>query len=682
MDAMVSSKIITLVLACTVINIMSLFANVYLKQKSDLYLIVGLSFQHTDSELAASWERGREILPGAQFAVESINRSPDIFPGHTLRTIEVNIGRCDQQTHNFLLQFINFTFHQEFDIIGAVGIFCPTEVQIIAPLSDISRTSVKRESLKAAVKAAYNAIQSVSAIKLQALLEFLEVLDWRTIAVITDTNNTFFSTYVEYLYKASASIGSNVTVDVYNYAPNIIHLDLPRIVLVSVGRPLAVIELLCNAYKLDLMWPKQVWMLHTYHLEEFANINVNTSCNVEIALENVLIINEKTGAPNQFTDWLNSHKNYISKLSTYKNEPNVYSMILHDLVWSVALAVNDTLPEQFAAGMSSSGMSPLRQIRIIQVRNFTEIPIAVYSNGLTFSDPMFITNAPSGKLIRLFEGASLVYTILFTIEIIGGFVFVTVMLFGYSFFRQEPEIKSTSFTLSLLVFLGCYLLFVYLSILLYFHQPWATSDHTLDFLCISLNWFSGLGVSSAMIMVTLLVKIFRINHIFHRPSVSALSKRCSDTYLAIYVTLILLPMLLIHILWTVVDPYLGDLKTSAELNVIRYQKQCKSNYSLLWYALLTVYMTIIFLILMVVAFKMRKIKNSNFKDTKKVTVLVVCYFLDILITLTSWRILYTAVNAYLAAIVLHMGHFTLIMLIQILLFAPKVLPPFVRYIKK
>ena len=306
----------------------------------------------------------------------------------------------------------------------------------------------------------------------------------------------------------------------------------------------------------------------------------------------------------------------------------------------------------------------------------------MYSDQLTFIDPTFLSNAPSDKLLRVFEGVTFAYTAVFTIEIVGGFVFVTVMFFGYSFFRQEPEVKSTSFTLSLLVFLGCYLLFVYLSILLYFHQPWTTSSQTLDGLCISLNWFSGLGIPSALILVTALVKILRIYHIFSKPSATALTKRCSDTYLAIYVVLIISPVIFLHTIWTSVDPYLGFLKISAELNIIQYQKQCKSAYTMLWYSLLAIYMMIIFLILVIVAIKMRKIQKSHFKDTKKVVTLVSCYFIDLILTLACWRILYTAVNAHLAAIVLHIGHFTAIVLCQVLFFVPKVFPPLIRYIKK
>ena len=300
--------------------------------------MVGISLQHTDSELAASWERGREILRGAEIAIDSINWSPDILSGHTLHTIEVDIGKCNQQNYNFLLQFVNITFHHEVSIIGAVGIFCPIEMLIITSQSatTVTHTTEIRESLKSAVTATYydnTILQSTTTTKIQALLEFLDVLNWRTIAVITDKTDTFFSTYVEQLYKASVENGSNIIVKVYSYAPNISILDLPRIVVISVGRPLA-IELLCDVYKLDLMWPKHIWILHTYHLEEFADIDADycnniISCNIEMAMANVLIINEEVSAPTRFTDRHNYHtyQNSTSNTSTNKIKQNIYYTI-------------------------------------------------------------------------------------------------------------------------------------------------------------------------------------------------------------------------------------------------------------------------------------------------------------------------------------------------------------------
>ena len=635
---------------------------------SDAYLIVGLPLQCRDEPII--WERGDELLPGAEIAVETINSRPDVLPELTLHTVVIDIGRCGKQNtdQNFLLEFVNLTFHQHLNIIGAVGIFCPIEVQIITPpvLLGTSDSSGKEKVLKLATKASFTAnIGKPNQRIIEALFELFDVLGWRNIASITDD---FFFPVVEELHKVSASAHnySKVNVVVYNYAQGISQLDLQRIILVSIRAPLA-IELLCNALREDLMWPKHVWILHTHYLQEIANLNA--SCDVQQALENVLIINEDIPIPIHFTE------NYKKYTSTYQHESvNPYSYVLNELVWSVALAANGTLLSKI--------MWPKRGIKVVQVKNFSEIPVAMYSGRLMFSDPTFIVNAPSDKLLMVFEGATSVYTAIFTIEIIGSFIFVTVMLLGYSFFRHEPEVKSTSFSLSLLVFLGCYLFLVYLSILLYFHQPSPTSNQTLDILCISLNWFSGLGIPNALILVTSLVKTLRIYYIFKKPTATELSKTCSDTYLVIYVILIMSPLIFLHTLWTSIDPYLGSLKIISELNTIQYQKECKSTHTMLWYSLLAVYTITIFSILVVVAIRMRRIQKSHFNDTKKVIILVSCYFLNLILALSIWRVLYAAVNAYMAAIVLHIGHFTIIVLCQVFLFAPKVVPPLIRYIKK
>ena len=649
----------------------------------ELHLIVGLPLeQDLDTEAAASWERGREILPGAQIAVDSINDEPDILPGHKINITVVDVGRCGVQNYyyNFLLRYINLSYQQNNNFIGAVGIFCPTAVQIIArsPGNSYSNVALTKSNLHMVVEAvnSYKLGDHLGSIMIRALLEVLEALEWRNVAAITESNDAFYSNFVENFYRTSNK--RNITAVVYNYvhASNIIHQNLPRITILSV-RKHPVKEILCNAYKEGMVWPKHVWILHTYHLEDF--LKFNASCGVEMALENVIMLNEKVPMATQFTHLSNSSPTY----SQQKTETNSYSAILYELVWSMALAINESLGDELRVTRISDIMSIQKGINVVQVRNLTEIPVAEYHSGnLTFSEPLFKVNAPSDELLIITEGGSFTYTAIFVFEITAAFTFVTVMLFCYSCFRREPEVKSTSFSLSLLVFLGCYFMFVYLSILVYFHQPWSTSTETLNGLCISLNWFSGLGISSGLLLTTALVKIFRVCYIFTKRSPKKLSARCSDTYLALYVALLLLPMMFIHTLWTIVDPYLGVLKVSSELNIVRIQKECSSKYAILWYTLLTAYMSAIFITLLIVAMKMRKIQKSNFRDTKEVTILVIAYFADIISTITFWRILYTNVNAYYAAIVLHIGHITPILLCQMLLFAPKVLPPLARYVRE
>lgn len=227
----------------------------------DAYLIVGLPLQCKDESAAVIWERGEEISAGAQIAMEDINSRPDILPEHTLRIVEIDIGECGQQNnYNLLLEFVNTTFHQHLNVIGAVGIFCPTEVQISIPLLGTPDSWI---ILRSAVKAASTTnLGKPNQRIIQALFDFLEALEWSNIAAITANGDNYFFSLIEQLdTQTSASAvhnGSKVNMIVYDYDQSISQCDLPRIILVSIRSPLAIMELLCNAYREDLMWPKHV----------------------------------------------------------------------------------------------------------------------------------------------------------------------------------------------------------------------------------------------------------------------------------------------------------------------------------------------------------------------------------------------------------------------------------------
>ena len=94
--ASLSTSIIILI-AFTEIN--HQFANASYSSRC-AYLIFGLPLQsYSKDECAAVIrERGKEILPGVQIAVENINNRTDIWPGHTLHIVEVDVGKCGHAT--------------------------------------------------------------------------------------------------------------------------------------------------------------------------------------------------------------------------------------------------------------------------------------------------------------------------------------------------------------------------------------------------------------------------------------------------------------------------------------------------------------------------------------------------------------------------------------------------------
>ena len=258
-------------------------------------------------------------------------------------------------------------------------------------------------------------------------------------------------------------------------------------------------------------------------------------------------------------------------------------------------------------------------------------------------------------------------------------MFVTIMLIGYIYFRNEPEVKSTSFMLSLLIFFGCYLNLIVLLLLLYLDQPISISVVVLNTICGILPWISGLGVSTSLIIATVLVKLARVYHIFNRMTPKPLGKKSSDLFLAGYVLLILSPLVVILITWTVTDRFKITFRPSSMSGFI--QRQCLSDYLTIWIPLLVLNLVVLFLVLMIVALRSHHIREKHFRRTRRVNMFIFCLFFNIALPLSYWWLLEnlgTAVPLYIATIPLHIGHSGVVLLCQLLLIAPKLLMPLSR----
>ena len=208
-------------------------------------------------------------------------------------------------------------------------------------------------------------------------------------------------------------------------------------------------------------------------------------------------------------------------------------------------------------------------------------------------------------------------------------------------------------------------------------------EDTLNAICGLFPWISGLGISIALIIATVLVKLARVYHIFNRVTAKPMGKQNSDFVLAGYVLLILLPMIIILTTWMIADRFKITYQPSSQVGFT--QKQCLSDHLTIWLPLLVVYVILLFLVLATVAIKSRKIRQINFKDTKKVNMFVFCLFFDILLPLSFWWLLEnlgTSIPYYIAAIPLHLGHFGIVLLCQLLLIVPKLVTPFSRHLKR
>ena len=98
-----------------------------------LLVILNLKTCQQDSAWTPRWNRGLELLPAAQLAVERINQDPTILPGYNLELTELDTGTCDQgYPSDALFQFVNEITQEEQTLVGVVGAFCITLAKPVA----------------------------------------------------------------------------------------------------------------------------------------------------------------------------------------------------------------------------------------------------------------------------------------------------------------------------------------------------------------------------------------------------------------------------------------------------------------------------------------------------------------------------------------------------------------------
>lgn len=287
---------------------------------------------------------------------------------------------------------------------------------------------------------------------------------------------------------------------------------------------------------------------------------------------------------------------------------------------------------------------------------------------------------PKGKTtIHEFHSfkASIVIVLLLFITIL---IFLTIVLALYLYFRNEPEIKATSVSVSLCMFAGCYFKLFFVPCLLVETQPERIVGEVANFICIVLLWFSALGIPILLILASLFIKMVRVYVIFINPL--SYKKLCSNSFLFLYILLIMLPQLLILVLFSATDTFKNDVFKFNERSHIRIVEGCSSKHTIVWLGLMLVYIVTVTIALTVLAFKSSKVRYNNFQDTKATNAFTFLTIFIMIVGLAYWyffrnlKPLFTYIVEN--EVVLYTSHFTLPVLCQLFLFIPKVYPPLKR----
>lgn len=687
---------------------------------SKLQVVVVLPLEHGDWP-TSSWERGLEILPGAQLAIEHINQDHDILPGNQLELVVIDSGRCRKVLNkDLLIDFMNLTFYQDLNPIGIAGLLCSNSEQLLSNLAThmginltvLSSSALVMHDAQALVSSHHYRMLQSADIFVDAFSSLITHLGWSRIAVVTESTDTYFFSVAEALHDSTAV--SNA----YNVIPFIqFHEGLPlvqvfqelqrfnsRIIFLSASIS-ETIDVLCGANDRGLTWPDYAWIVHSI---SFADLEHVAACNIYKALEGIIMLEHRLSTenivPSEHYTWStynDYYRNYIKKLAELSSNkkvllrPNLYANLLHDSIWVYALALHSQmnasslqLPDSikklsFYGIVGSIHFNNNSEVRtgvdIFQAKNGTPVHEGYYNptwKNITFMGSLLDSSLPSDKHEIITDRASIIYTSILSLVLLVCVIVVTLIIVLYMYYRKEPEIKSTSVTLSLLMFLGCYIIFFYLLLAIIYTQSLVPSTSPFN-ICTAIIWLSISGISLPLILATLLVKMLRVFHIF--TLYGKIGRMCSDAALLVYVLLLISPCILVLILWWAIDPYAATTTITEHPGFTEIEQRCYSKYLLLWFGILIVNMLVLIVVLVIVAVKTRKIRRAHFKDTKKVNAFLFVLLTVIFLTFSYWMIFRTisAKKGY-SDITLHIAHIIIVASCQGFLFIPKILPPLKR----
>ena len=110
-------------------------------------------------------------------------------------------------------------------------------------------------------------------------------------------------------------------------------------------------------------------------------------------------------------------------------------------------------------------------------------------------------------------------------------------------------------------------------------------------------------------------------------------------------------------------------------------QQCRCRYLTFWSSSVFFYSGIILSLLLLIAFKTRKIKRENFKDTKKVNAYILSLFILICLFFSLWQVLRTVNQPIASKLIVGAAYGMAALFCQLFLFAPKTIPPFLRHVR-
>ena len=669
------------------------------------------------------WDKGDEILPAAQMAVKQINANTTLLSGYTLQLNVTSIDPCrvDQfaSNHRALVPFIEIASRESHPALGIVGgPFCPPLLdRLISPLASQSHTRLFELSGSVAATARdhnldLNFITPSVKLYYETVYAMMRQFNWTSVFVIAES---FFKGATQVL----GSSGLNITYrQFFPGSPSLfdeLRHSETRIIFASVDAYSAA-EVLCRAQSETLIYPSYVWVFHDLSpsLILQSREDMCSEKDLEKALNGSFFL-QFPFAPKSANTTLISGQLYSEYLSEYKSllseglQPNPFANVVYDSMWAFALTLNQSISSRMELHSNADALEAKQMIIELMDQMLPRISFEGASGTIDFSkqyindvvkiflnlngstdevgvyqasenisvDQSIFPYLPSDVLPSVYLLIPFPLTIFLAFIIGMCFVLTSVVVLLFVRFRQDPDIKAASPHLSSLMFLGCYLLFA-AALLHVIAGAVVIKGVGVDVICGAVMAGGSLGVN--LIFTTLLLRMLRVYRIFS--SFGKTSKLWSNKYMVCIVGVVVLCDVALIMVWALVDTFrlVDRIALRPYANPPHYQihQDCHSDHLTLWLGLLLGKLSILFTIVFFLAIKTRKIRRSNFKDTKKVNIYIFLTIMVVIVTMALYFLFKSTNNVIATHLMLYLAFGITGFLCQVFLFVPKVVSPILR----
>ena len=572
------------------------------------------------------------------------------------------------------------------------------------------------------------------------MIHLMDQYGWNRLAIIGSEGNIYHSGIASFL--VNRSIETNKTIAYHSELVNLETgvrdqvlmglVELQARVVFVTAEIQQIVSLLCSAYEKGMLYPHYLWIIPDASIN---NLLSQTTCGDSLleSLEGSVLAILNVSAANRseisqplnisYNDFLekndreieNVEADYAQLLAEINSSVPYFpefSANLYDQVWAFSIALNKSLPElkskriavhdhlathiieEQLKSVSFNGISGKisfnnhREVRtpidMFQIINRVSVDAA---RRIEFGGNSSDHNIINLTLVREFDDELPIVKIFLHVGIVVLMVFLTVCLFillsfvlvAMMMFRREHEIKAVSPTLSLLMFLGCYVSIVSLVILTIVGSV-DVSDEVGSYLCGALS-ITEIN-SWTIIFVTLFLKLTRVYKIFHNKRLQKLGIRYENWAIILQVIIITATPNILFVILTVgfkgtasftneeVVTVVDSVSTIYQYSHCNGQTKITDN---IFIATFLTFLACLGIMNIYLASKITKVSHKDFKDTRLVNILVVMVFTTVTIAILTYYFLFMSGSIALYNIVIdYINVFLVIVYCLFLLFIPSI----------